>query len=78
MTLDQTFGLHDLEPVGEQVRRDPGQATLEIAVSTRPQRQQLPDDEQHPPIPDDVQRAGHRAVLPVALHAPTLSPSVET
>jgi hypothetical protein len=64
---DQARGLEILEPGGEDVGADPGQALDEIGVALGAVHE-LPGDEKCPALADEAQCAGDRAVLVVALH----------
>ncbi len=55
------------EPGGEHVRRAPGQPLVEIAVAQWAVLE-LAHEQQRPPLADEVERVGHRAVLVVGLH----------
>src|SRR5690349_8212706 len=51
------------EPLRENVLGDP-EVKLEIREATNPE-ERVPDDEKSPPIPEDLEGLGHRAVLVV-------------
>ena len=70
---DQARGLEFTDPVREQVGRDPRQSVLQVGVPARAADHELPDDQQGPPVADDVQRLGDRAVLAVTTHNPSLA-----
>ena len=55
------------EPGGEHVRRAARQPLVEIAVAQRAVLE-LAHEQQRPPLADEVERVGHRAVLVVGLH----------
>ncbi len=55
-----------LETLGEERRRDPGQVLAEVDEALVAE-EQLAEDQQAPAIADEVERAGDRAVLAVAL-----------
>src|SRR5579859_6619082 len=62
-----------VQPVGEDVARDP-EAGLEVIEAGHAQ-EGVPNDEQAPPFPDDLEALGHRAVDVLetgSLHAPSL------
>jgi len=56
---------------GARDARDPALDLPEPAASA----QQLAHDEERPPLPEQIEGARHRAELPVALHAPTITRS---
>jgi hypothetical protein len=53
------------EPVCEQVRRDTGKALGELSVPCGSD-QELANDEQIPPVADDIKRPGQSTILAVA------------
>ena len=70
---DQAGGLEFTDPVREQVGRDSRQPVLQVGVPARAADQELPDDQEGPPVAYDVQRLGDRAVLAVTPHNPRLA-----
>jgi hypothetical protein len=66
---DQARVLQRLEPLGEQVGTDARQRVQQLPVPARPD-QQLPDDEQRPPLPHHVERQRQPALLLVTALLP--------
>jgi len=58
------------EAVREQVGGDARQPALQVGVPARALQEELPDDEQGPPVTDHVECLGYRAVLAVGPHDP--------
>src|SRR6476620_6936466 len=65
--LDQAVELELLESAGQDVGPDAGQRVDEVGVALG-SVEELTDDEQGPPLTDEVEGVGDRAVLVVALH----------
>lgn len=62
--LHQTVVAEHPQPIGEQVGADPGEV-LQQALEAGGADQQLPHDEEGPPLADDVQSGGQTAELSV-------------
>src|SRR5215470_15610829 len=58
--------LHELEPLGEDVGREAGQAGLQIAEAARAS-EQIAHHEERPAIAHHLEGLGYRAALPVEL-----------
>ena len=67
-SLDHPVLLEIAEAIGQQVRGDAGQAVPKIGVASLAPDQQLPHDEQAPPVTDRVQRQREPAELIVRTH----------
>ena len=63
---DDSARLEVAQAGGEDVRADAGEARDEVGVALRAAHQ-LEDDQERPPLADQAERVGHRAVLVVAL-----------
>src|SRR5581483_4644414 len=64
-----------VQAVGQHVAGD-AEALLELAEPPDPE-EDVADDQQRPPLPDELERPGDRAVLPFVVapqHTPTLAP----
>ena len=71
--LDESVLLHELQPVREQVGRDPRERELEIAEPPGAP-EQVTHEQERPPVADELERLRHRARLSVALgHAPRIA-----
>ena len=62
--LDEPGVLQFLESFGQEIRRDAGQIAAQVTVAARP-ADQLAQDQQCPPLAEDVEPARDRAVLVV-------------
>ena len=72
--LDQALPLEGPQPFGQQAARESGQAAGQ-AVERRRADVEVAQDQQRPAVPDEVEGAGDRAVLAVALgHASRMGP----
>ena len=66
MLLHDPAALELLEPRGQDVRADPGQAAGQVGVALGAV-EELTDDEKRPALSDETKGVRHRAVLVVAL-----------
>ena len=67
---DDAVRLEDLQPLGQHVGRDALERGQQILEASRP-RQQIADDQERPPLAEELERLGHGTRLAVALgHAP--------
>jgi len=62
--LNHPSGFEVAKPVGQQIRRDAGQAFTELAVPRR-SHQKLADNQQIPPVAHHIEGPGKSAVLTV-------------
>src|SRR5947208_10505115 len=65
LTFDESLVLEASKARREHVCRNSRQAVEQVAIALRP-GEQLPDDEQRPPLADGVQGARNRAELAIA------------
>jgi hypothetical protein len=65
---DHAFGLEQAQALRKEVDGDPGKAFAQVAETARPRRE-FPDDQQRPPIADDVEGSREGAELAIAAHA---------
>src|SRR5260370_7596380 len=65
---DPSCRLEVANPVREQVGRDSRQPVPQVGIPARAADQELPDDQEGPPVAHDVERLGDRAVLAVTTH----------
>ena len=74
LTFHEPLVLEASQARRQHVGRNPGQPVEQVAVALRP-GQQLPDDQQRPPLADGVQGACNRAELAIAAtgHGHTVS-----
>ena len=66
-TADDSASLEVLQADGEDVRPAAGEVAVQIRVAKGPVLEQLANDEERPPLPDEVERMGDRAVVVVGL-----------
>src|SRR3989449_3298147 len=70
---DEPALLQELQPVRQDVRRDPREAPREVREAPRP-REQVAHEQEGPAVADHLQRLRHRARLAVTLrHGPSLA-----
>ncbi|GAA3244950.1 hypothetical protein GCM10017691_51600 [Pseudonocardia petroleophila] len=73
---DETGALQLAEPLGQQPARAPGQAAGQL-VKARGADQEVPDDEQGPAVPEQLQGSRDGAVLAIAGHREMVARAVQ-